>query len=135
MNKIAIILIVLALGAATYIGYKQLNEVNFNVSTDQISKDLEGRSVALLYGQFWPFDNSQSLSVKIISVKKADDYYVAIIELSATAKVQQSDQKDAPKLPDRLSLSGLARVTYEKISGNWYLIGADNVSLRATPLE
>jgi len=133
------------IGGGSYFVYKSYiakpdHLSKFNVTTERMVADLEGKSVMLPFGQGWPFANDQNLAVKIVSKKQVDDYVVVAVEVSAIAKVEQppKDEKakePAPKLPNRLSLSGIMKMTYEEINGQWYLVGLENVSLQAKPSD
>lgn len=148
-----LVVVVLALGVVGGGGYyvyktnfaKPDYVSKFNVSTERMAQDLEGKSVMLPFGQAWPFEKDQGISVKIVSKKQVDDYVVVAVEVTASAKVEPAppppkDEKakepdKTEKLPSRLVLSGLMKMTYEQINGEWYLVGAESVSLQLKPID
>jgi hypothetical protein len=144
----------LMFGAQTlsiYVFNKSNNVSKFNVSSEQIAKDLDGRSVAVMFNQVWPFDSSQSITVKPVSKKPLDEYVVVVVDVNAIAPVIQDtptqkeqfstnpSSKDAPKpvvkLPSKLQLVGRMKLTYEIIDNEWYLLSADNLTLKANPKD
>jgi hypothetical protein len=38
-------------------------------------------------------------------------------------------------MPSKLQLSGRMKLTYELLEGEWYLLSAENLTLKATPLN
>jgi hypothetical protein len=150
MNKTGIIVAVLllVLGAGGVYLFNKMNAKPdyvsaWNLSNEKISRDLEGRTAPLPYNQIWPFDGTQNLTVNVVGKKQVEEFVVVVVELKATAKVDQpkdapkdaKDAKDAPKSPTSISLSGLARLTYERVNGDWYLIAVESISLKALPLD
>jgi hypothetical protein len=137
----------------TYVTSSKPNNVSkFNVTEDAIAKDLDGRALSLAMGQVWPFDSSQNITVKIDKKKPLDEYVVIVAEVNAVAPVQQETSsapkeqfstnpsgKDTPKtpakLPSKLHLRGMVKLTYELFDNNWYLISAENLSLKAFPID
>lgn len=122
----------------------------FNLPTDRIVKDLDGRAVNLMLNQVWPFDPSQKIEVQLVSKKQADEYVVAVVDIKALASVQQQElpkeqfsttttskdvPKSPPKLPSKLQLSGKMKLTYELVDNEWYLINLENLNLKAVPLD
>jgi len=123
----------------------------FNLSSDRIAKDLDGRTVNLMLNQVWPFDSTQNITVQVDGKKQIDEFVVVIVNVSAIAPVQQTPDtpkeqfstnptsKDVPKtpvkLPSRLHLNGKIKLTYELIDGDWYLVGLENLALKAMPLD
>lgn len=137
---------------ANWITVGRTNNVGrFALSPDRISKDLDGRAVSLMMNQVWPFDASQNIDVQVISKKQVDDYVAVVVEIKAIAPVQAAESppkeqfsttptgkdvpKTAPKLPSKLRLTGRMKLTYEVVDNEWYLLGIENLSLRATPLD
>lgn len=112
----------------------------FNVTNERVAKDLEGRTASLPYGQVWPFEPPQGITAVIISKKQVEDFVIIVVEVKATADVAPpKTEKDAKPPPlgiksVKVGLSGLVKLTYEKISSEWYLVGIETVSLRAFPL-
>jgi hypothetical protein len=137
----------------TYVTSSKPNNVSkFNVTEDAIAKDLDGRALSLAMGQVWPFDSSQNITVKVDKKKPLDEYVVIVAEVNAVAPVQQETSsvpkeqfstnpsgKDTPKtpakLPSKLHLRGMVKLTYELFDNNWYLISAENLSLKAFPID
>lgn len=148
MQPKALIVIVLALillGGGGYYIYKSNAKPDmvsqFNVSNERIAKDLEGRTAPLPYGQVWPFEPTQGITATVVSKKQVDDYVVIVVDVKAAAEVkpQQTEKKEEKAPPPgiksvKVGLNGLLKLTYEKISTDWYLVGIDSVSLRAYPL-
>lgn len=116
---------------------------SFNVSSADIAKDMDGRAVHLPYGQVWPFDPTQSLTVRVVAKKQVEEYVIVLVEVSAQAEVMPTtkdtkeikDSKEKGKLPARVKLNGNAKLTYESIGKQWNLVSIDNVSLRASPAD
>lgn len=147
----AFLIIMTAQVAASWItSGKPSNVGKFGLTPDRISKDLDGRAVSLMLNQVWPFDLSQNLDVQVIAKKQADDFVVVVVEIKAQAPVQVDSSvkeqfsttttgKDAPKtqpkMPTKLRLVGRMKLTYELVDNEWYLLGVENLSLRAIPLD
>jgi hypothetical protein len=122
----------------------------FNLSSERIAKDLDGRAVSLMLNQVWPFDVSQNINIQVIGKKQVDEFVVVVVDVKALAPVQQVETpkeqfsttttskdvpKTPPKLPSKLQLNGRMKLTYELVDNEWYLLGAENLSLRAIPLD
>jgi hypothetical protein len=122
----------------------------FSLSSDRIVKDLDGRAVSLMLNQVWPFDSSQRIDLQLVSKKQVDEYVVAVVDVKALAAVQQVEvpkeqfststtskdvPKNPPKLPSKLQLNGKMKLTYELVEGEWYLVGVENLNLKAIPLD
>lgn len=151
----AFVLVAVFLGTVlgTYVTSSKPNNVSkFNLTEDAIAKDLDGRALSLALGQVWPFDSSQNIMVKVDKKKPLDEYVVIVAEVNAVAPVQQETSsapkeqfstnpsgKDTPKtpakLPSKLHLRGMVKLTYELFDNNWYLISAENLSLKAFPID
>lgn len=152
----AIVVVAVFLGTllGTWITSSKPNNVSkFNLTEDAIAKDLDGRVLSLALGQVWPFDSSQNITVKIDKKKPLDEYVVIVAEVNAVAPVQREETssvpkeqfstnpsgKDTPKtpakLPSKLHLRGMIKLTYENFDGNWYLISIENLSLKAFPID
>ncbi len=143
---VALLVLVLLAGSGYY--YYQTNAKpdlvgQFNVSSGTIAKDLEGRTAPLPYGQVWPFDPTQGITVNIVSKKQVDDFVLVVVDIKCSAEVtppKDKDKKEEAKAPPpgvksfKVSLTGLVRLTYERINGEWYMIGVENISLKAAPL-
>ena len=142
MQKAVVVgLLLILVGAAGYLYYKSRNDLvgQFNVTSDKIASDLEGRTAPLPYGQVWPFEPNQGLTVKIVGKKQVDDYVQVVIEVSAQAKVEppktdKKEEKPPPVKSFKVALTGLAKLTYERVGTEWYIVGVDSLSLRAHPL-
>lgn len=147
MNRTGIIvaLLLLVLGAGGVYLFNKMNAKPdyvsaWNLPTEKVARDLEGRTAPLPYNQVWPFDGTQNVTVNVLGKKQVEEFVVVVVELRATAKVDQpkdvpKDAKDAPKAPSTVALSGLARLTYERVNGEWYLIAVESISLKALPVD
>lgn len=148
----AFIVIFMAQFAAIWFTIGKSNNVSkFGLSADRISKDLDGRAVSLMLNQVWPFDMSQNIDVQVVGKKQADEFVIVIVDVKAVAPVQQAETlpkeqfsttttakdvpKSTPKLPTKLRLNGRMKLTYELVDNEWYLLGVENLSLRAAPLD
>jgi hypothetical protein len=122
----------------------------FNLSSERIAKDLDGRAVSLMLNQVWPFDVSQNINIQIVGKKQVDEFVVVVVDVKALAPVQQAEipkeqfsttttskdvPKTSPKLPSKLQLNGRMKLTYELVDNEWYLLGAENLNLRAIPID
>lgn len=142
---VAILALILIAGGAYYL-YKTNAKPDmlsqFNVSSERVAKDLEGRTAPLPYGQVWPFEPQQGITANIVSKKQVEDFVVVVVEVKAQADVAppktDPKEKEKPMPPGiksvKVGLSGLMKLTYEKIASEWYLVGIESVSLRAYPL-
>ncbi len=130
------VLLAIVLVAGSYVTYKTFRpDVKFNVTPERMVLDLEGRSATVAYGQVWPFDPTQGLKATVIARKQVDDFVVVAVNLSGSAKVIPTEKDKDKKLPERVSLSGVAKLTYESIGGEWWLVSVDGLTLKATPSE
>lgn len=148
---VAFVIIFIAQLAAMWVVTGKTNVVGkFNLSSDRISKDLDGRAVSLMLNQVWPFDSSQNINVQIVGKKQVDDFVVVVVDVKALAPVQQMEAvkeqfstnpnskdvpKTTPKLPSKLQLNGRMKLTYELVDSDWYLLAAENLNLRAIPID
>lgn len=148
---VAFIIIFIAQLTAIWVATGKTNVIGkFNLSSDRISKDLDGRAVSLMLNQVWPFDSSQNINVQIVGKKQVDDFVVVVVDVKALAPVQQAEAvkeqfstnpnskdvpKTTPKLPSKLQLNGRMKLTYELVDNDWYLLAAENLNLRAIPLD
>jgi hypothetical protein len=156
LGQLAVVLFVATFLGQIFSAYvisgKPNNVSRFNVTEEAIAKDLDGRALPLGMGQIWPFESSQNIKVTISKKKPLDEYVVVIAEITALAPVDQTapagpkeqfstspSSKDTPKsntkLPTKLQLRGTLKLTYEVFDSNWYLISAENLTLRAFPLD
>lgn len=152
MGAAAFLVIFCAQLSAIYMFTKTSNVSKFNLSSDQIVKDLDGKMVSLMMNQVWPFDPSQNISVQVLNKKQMDEYVVVIVDVKAVAAVQPLDDtthkeqfstnpnskepiKATVKLPSKLQLGGKMKLTYELIDNEWYLLSLDNLNLKAIPLN
>lgn len=147
----AFLVIFMAQLAALWVVNSKTNLVGkFNLSSERIAKDLDGRAVGLMLNQVWPFESGQNINVQVVGKKQVDDYVMVVIDVKALAPVQQIEQpkeqfsttttgkdvpKTPPKLPSKLQLLGRMKLTYELVDNDWYLLGTENLSLRAIPME
>ena len=130
--------------------------MDFSVKNEQIIKDLDGVSVNMLYGQVWPFDSSQSTKVNVIEKKRVDQVLVVVTEVESTVKISQEETKkddkptmliqssadpnkskplssvkgEQPKTPDKVTISGVAKLYYEYLGGKWYLVNTEGITLK-----
>lgn len=134
---------------------KTNNVGKFGMESEQIIKDLDGRTVAVMFNQVWPFDSSQDIKLKVLSKKQLEEYVVVVVDVNALAAVQQPPQETPKeqfstnptskepvkpvnppvKLPSKLHLTGRMKLTYELVDNDWYLIGVDNLNLKALPIN
>lgn len=129
---------------------KPNNVGKFNLASERIARDLDGKSVSLMLNQVWPFEASQNISVQVVTKKQLDEYVVVITDVKALAAVQQADGpkeqfsttttgKDVPKtpakMPSKLQLMGRMKLTYELVDNEWYLLTVENLSLRPVPID
>lgn len=151
VGLVAFVIIFIAQFAAIWTATGKSNIVGkFNLSSDRISKDLDGRAVSLMLNQVWPFDSSQNINVQIVGKKQVDDFVVVVVDIKALAPVQQAETvkeqfstnptskdvpKTPPKLPSKLQLNGRMKLTYELVDNDWYLLAAENLNLRAIPID
>jgi hypothetical protein len=152
LGGIAFVAVFMGQLLSAYITSSRPNNVSkFNVKEEMIARDLDGRVIQLAGGQVWPLDSSQNIRVKVEGKKPLDEYVVVIVEVSASAQVQQEtpagpkeqfsttpNSKDVPKtqkLPTKLQLKGMMKLTYELVDSNWYLIGAEGLGMKAYPLD
>lgn len=151
LGAIAFVAVFMGQLLSTYITSSRPNNVSkFNVKEETIARDLDGRVIQLAGGQIWPLDSSQNIRVKVDGKKPSDEYVVVIVEVMASAQVQQEtvgpkeqfstapNSKDVPKtqkLPTKLQLKGMMKLTYELVDNNWYLIGAEGLGMKAYPLD
>ena len=132
-KKVIIVLVGILLLGGAYALWQYHKDKVFNVSAARIAEDLDGKTANVAYGQVWPFDPTQNLSVKVLGKKHVDEYVVVMAELTATAKVDHKDAKE--KLPSKVNLKGIAKLTYENIANEWYLVGVEGVTLRAVNVQ
>ncbi len=128
---------------------KTNNVGKFDVQPERIAKDLDGKAVNVMFNQVWPFDASQNLNLQVVGKKAVDEYVVIVVDVKVVAAVQQQELpkeqtsvhpagKEVPKSvkwPSKLQLSGKMKLTYELVNNEWYLLTADNLSLKATPVD
>ena len=121
-----------------------------------VVKDLTGRTVLVQPGGSWTFDPSQQPTVVILQRKAEVDGVVLAVQVNAVSEVPVEDAppqvdlggdqqaqplvspkkvvpKDQPKPPEvsKASLSGIMRLSYEKIGDTWYLVSVDSITLTA----
>jgi hypothetical protein len=158
MNKIIYGGAAILIGVVLVCSFMFINgKKSFSTNNDKLIKELDGKSVAIGYNQVWPFDFTQSIVISVVGKKHVEEFQVLVVDIKASAKVSDAkEEKSVPKeqtatnpnkssappkdvtngkLPSRVFLSGLAKLTYEYIDGEWYLINIDNISLKATPID
>jgi hypothetical protein len=147
----AFLVIFMAQFAAMWVANSKSNITGkFNLSNERIVKDLDGRAVSLMFNQVWPFDPSQNINIQVVGKKQVDEFVVVVVDVKALAPVQQVEMpkeqfsttttskdvpKTPPKLPSKLHLNGRMKLTYELVDNDWYLLAAENLSLRAIPID
>jgi hypothetical protein len=103
-----------------------------------VTTDLIGKSVGLPQGQIWGFNPDQALSVNVVG-KRQVDYEGVILTVDVTASVKfpppPKDGPNAPKAndpppPKKATLTGLAKVFYERHSGVWYCTSIEGINLK-----
>lgn len=123
--------------AAIFGGYQWNNSTSllrkFNVTNDQMMSDLEGRQVQISHGQMWPFDKGQGLKLSVLHKKQVENFVVVVVNVSAVATVDQpKDLKEKTKLPNRVTVGGHLKLTYEAFGTDWYLVNVDALTAKAT---
>jgi hypothetical protein len=141
-GKLSLVLSVVTLllmGFLTYRSFAPLAFVanEYNPTSDQVTTDLLGKSVGLPQGQIWGFNPDQALTVKKVGKRQLDvDTVVVTVDVNAVVKFPQpgaNDKKPGPSdppQPKKATLSGLAKVYYERHQGQWYCISVDGISLK-----
>jgi hypothetical protein len=129
---------------------KTNNTGRFDLSSERIVKDLDGKVVNVMLNQVWPFDSSQNINLQVVGKKQMDEYVVVVVDVKVIAAVQQQElpkeqtsvnpankevPKTTPKWPSKLQLSGKMKLTYELLNNEWYLLSADNLNLKAVPVD
>jgi hypothetical protein len=147
----AFVFLVLSQTMAIWLATGKPNNVGkFNLASERLARDLDGKSVSLMLNQVWPFEASQNINVQIVTKKQMDEYVVVFADVKALAAVQQQPDtpkeqfsttptgKDVPKtakLPSKLQLMGRMKLTYELVDNEWYLLTVENLSLRPIPID
>lgn len=162
MRTVIVALVALVLGgAAVYYGTQQSTISLPDVTAEQVSKDLMGKSVVLGTGQLWGFSPDQKVEVQVLSKKAQDQNMIVAVKLKAVAKLEplnEHKEPDKPKIegstpaqppvkptsteaekpkekeivPKRATLDGLVKLYYENVSGQWYLVHVESVQLNVT---
>jgi len=131
MNWKALMALVGLLALFLGIGYQNyFNSTNFDLPEERIIKDLNGKGVPTAFNQYWPFELNQNIKISVIGTRETDGgYTIVMVEVSATASVDKSkNEKELPS--DKMQLRGVARLTYEFVAGEWYLLNIENISLK-----
>jgi hypothetical protein len=142
-GKFSLVLSVLTLLAVGFLTYRSYYPFAFsggyNPSGEQVTTDLLGKSVTLPQGQIWGFNPDQSLKVDVKGQRQIDSDTV-ILTTDVTAVVRfPPPKKDAspkagdPTQPTKATLSGLAKVYYERHAGHWYLTNVEGIKLEVVP--
>ena len=104
---------------------------SFQVSGEQVPKDLVGKAVTLPQGQLWGFNSDQAITAKVVEKKAVDGGVVVVADVNSTVKFEP--QKDAKtKEPTKATLSGMLKMYYENVNNQWFLTHVDGVSLKVT---
>lgn len=129
---------------------------DFGVQPDEIAADLLGHTVAT-QGQVWLFTPDQKIAVKVLERRATPQGVQVVVDLTAvvtfpaapkpvepivpkpaeTGKggnvpAAASGAAAAPPSPTKATISGTARLTYERAAGKWFLVSADALNLRIT---
>jgi len=111
------------------------NTGRFDLKPERVLQDLTGRTVLVSANQVWPFDPSQNISIKVVGKKQTDELVIVVVEIEAMAPVNKDavpKEAQNQKLPNKLKLGGRAKLAYELIDKEWYLLSVDNLSLKTT---
>lgn len=119
------------------------------LTTPRLTTDLQSRYVLIPPGQMWGFSSEQKVTLEILQTKQIDDSVVIVaVKLSATANLPAA--KEAPKVQSatkpgdktapatetaqsvNVQLNGVAKMHYELIAGEWYLLDVTSVNLQVT---
>lgn len=127
-----------------------MNPEDFKLGTQRILADLQNRSVVLPpANQIWGFAPDQKVSVEVLQVRGVEDGVVVAVRLTADAMIPATSTPAGPTTatagavgnsapvstppgPVNVTLSGVAKLSYEMIAGEWYLTDVTSVNLRAT---
>jgi hypothetical protein len=140
-TKFSLGLSVLTLLLMSFLTYRSFSPLAFvsnshNPSADQVTTDLLGKSVGLPQGQIWGFNPDQQLVVKTVGNKQLDvDTVVVTVDVSAVVKFPPPEKQPGPNdppAPKKATLSGLAKVYYERHQNQWYCTSVDGINLKVT---
>jgi hypothetical protein len=133
------VLILLSVGFIIYRSFHPLAfSSDYSPTNDQVTTDIIGKSVALPQGQVWGFNPDQRLDVKVIGRRQVDyDGVVVTVELNASVNFPPPPKEgpNAPKAgdpppPKKATLSGMAKVYYERHNGAWYCTNVEGINLK-----
>ena len=138
-NLILSVVILLGVGFVIFRSFNPLAfSSDYNPSKDQVTTDLIGKSVTLPQGQVWGFNPDQLIDVKVLGRRQVD-YDGVVITIDVTAAVNfpppPKEGPNAPKpgdppSPKKATLTGLAKVYYEKHNGFWYCTNVEGINLK-----
>src|SRR5262252_9319196 len=152
MKGLCLVLSILGLAGVGYLVYDHATQkkntpsatipATFQTEDEAFATDLMGRAVTLPAGQLWGFNSDQNVTAKPVSKKAVEDNVVIVVDVKATAKIDHNpppgpnDKEKAkpapPGTPKQVTLSGLMKMYYERVNGQWYLIQLDGVSLKVS---
>jgi len=154
LGKFITALVVCLVVAGSFYFWQSSSPTIKNVDNKTIVADLAGRSVVIPpFNQTWFFDTNQNLGVKVLQRKVDGDVAVFMVEIGAIAIVPKSEQVEQSKeqtsqplvpspikpptpsvsqqnQPNKAVLAGSAKLTYEKVGSEWFLINIDPITLR-----
>jgi len=130
---------------------KTLNPDSFKLSNDRMLSDLQNRSVVIQpIGQIWSFTPDQRIIIEVLQTKGSEDGVIVTVKMTSNATVtppatpaptttvatpgtigNSAPAPVAPVLPVNVTLYGVAKLQYELISGEWYLVDVISVNLKA----
>lgn len=134
-------------------GTSAVNPDSFKLSNERIVSDLQNRFVVIPpIGQMWGFTPDQKVTIEVLQTRATEDGVIVAVKLTSHATVQPPTTPPPtptpmtagsvgntapapappPALPVSVTLSGVAKLQYEQIAGEWYLLDVVSVNLRAT---
>jgi hypothetical protein len=138
-HKFLMVLTFVVVGLVGYLAYDTYTTRypsvpgSFQVSADQVPKDLIGKAVTLPQGQLWGFNNDQTITAKVVDKKAVDGGVVVIADVNSTVKFEPAkDAKDKAKEPTKATLSGYVKMYYENVNNQWFLTHVDGLNLKVT---
>lgn len=136
----------------------QVNAEQFSRTPEQMRLDMQNRYVVIPpVGQLWAFTPDQKVDITVLQTKPENGGVVVCVRIASTAVVQPPKEdapnqdieiksavplaggKDSPKspppppvaLPVTVHLSGVVKLHYELIAGEWYLVDISSVNAQA----
>jgi len=130
-------------------------QVEFPVTPDEVAGDLIGHTVAT-QGQVWLFTPDQKVSLKVLEKRATPTGVQVVVDLTAVVQFPAAPKAIEPIVPKsaetgktgsvgssatgaaaaaqptKATITGTARLTYERAANKWFLVGADALNLRIT---